>query len=201
MNIIFFTDSNLVVITQIIYSILLQIIFHKNEGDDIINHMKRDGALLIFVMVLSLCLCVAVSAHPGHGTPIEEPSDSGTGSTDIGTTDTGSTGSTTTGTSSRGSSGSSPASTSSGYTARSSSSTSGAQSDETTANPTGSTENTATQTGNSPEYVTDTGSSSNSPGGPIAMIGLMVVIGLIAMSFPYKEGGAIRNLQLSLFGR
>ena len=33
------------------------------------------------------------------------------------------------------------------------------------------------------------------------MIGLMVVIGLIVMSFPYKEGGAIRNLQLSLFGR
>lgn len=176
-----------IVITQIIYSILLQILFHKNEGDDVIKYMKRDGALLIFVMVLSLCFCGVVSAHPGHGTPIEEPSDPGTGSTDTGTTDTGSTGSTTTSTSSSGSSGSSPDSTSSGYTARSSSSTSGAQSDETTANPAGSTENTATQTGNSPEYVTDTGSSNNSSGGPIAMIGLMVVIGLITMSFPYKK--------------
>ncbi|OPX59712.1 MAG: hypothetical protein A4E25_01199 [Methanobacterium sp. PtaB.Bin024] len=169
--------------------------------------MKINGIFLIFVMILSLCCCGAVSAHPGHGTPVEEPSETETGDTDTGTTDTGSTGSTSTGTSSSAYSGSSQASTSSGYTSTSSGSDysgSGAtQSDQTgtTDSQTENTDNNGTTTVNNPEEVTGTSGSSNSPGGPIAIIGLMTVIGLIAMSFPYKEGGTLRNLQVSLFGR
>lgn len=152
--------------------------------------MKRDGILLIFIIILVLSLCGVATAHPGHGTPIEEPSDPGTG------TDPSSSGTT--------SSGSSQSSSSSGSTStssRSSDSKAGVtQSDETGTVDT-QTDATANQAGNSPEETYETSGSSNSAGGPVAMIGLMVVIGLIAMSFPYKEGGTLRNIQMSLFSR
>jgi len=32
------------------------------------------------------------------------------------------------------------------------------------------------------------------------MIGLIVVVGLIAMYFPYKKGGTLSKLQMRLFG-
>ncbi len=149
------------------------------------------------MIFLSVCLCGAVSAHPGHGTPIEEPSDPGTG----GGTDSGSSGST--------SSGSSQASSSSGYTSSRSGSyyydhdsTFGVtQSGVTGTTETQTTDVVATQNENAPEEVFDTSETSDSAGGPVAMIGLMIIIGLIAMSFPYKEGGTLRKLQLSIYGR
>ena len=144
-------------------------------------------------MILSLSLCGAIAAHPGHGTPIEEPSDPGTG--DDTNTDSGSTGS---------SSADSQTSTTSGYTSSgyyySSSSNGESQSDQTGAVDTPTTDNTATQTGNAPEEVFQGSGSGNSAGGPVAMIGLMVFVGLIAMSFPYKEGGTLSKLQMSIFG-
>lgn len=164
------------------------------NGDDPIRHLNRDGFLLIFVMILSLSLCGTVAAHPGHGTPIEEPSDPGTGEG----TDSGSSGST--------SSGSSQASSYSGYTSSQGSNyydpTSGVtQTGETGTTETQTTDEAATENENAPEEVFDTSEASDSAGGPVAMIGLMVVIGLITMSFPYKEGGVLRNLQIRLFGR
>jgi cobalamin biosynthesis Mg chelatase CobN len=153
--------------------------------------MRIDGILLIFIIISSLSLCGAATAHPGHGTPIEEPSDPDT------STDPGSSGTT--------SSGSSQSSSSSGSTStssRSSDSTAGVtQSDETGTVDTQTTDTTAAQTGNSPEKTYETSGSSNSAGGPVAMIGLMVVIGLIAMSFPYNEGGTLRSIQMSFFSR
>ena len=155
--------------------------------------MRIDGILLIFIIISALSLCGAATAHPGHGTPIEEPSDPGTGTG----TDPGSSGTT--------SSGSSQSSSSSGSTStssRSSDSTAGVtQSDETGTVDTQTTDTTTAQTGNSPEKTYETSGSSNSAGGPVAMIGLMVVIGLIAMSFPYNEGGTLRSIQLSFFSR
>ena len=61
--------------------------------------IKKEGILLILLIAITFCFCGAVTAHPGHGTPIEVPTDPGTGAgTDTGTTDTGSTGSTSSGT-------------------------------------------------------------------------------------------------------
>lgn len=178
--------------TNIIYTITT-IFLHTDEGDDVIKIMKREFILILGVFLLSMAFCGAVAAHPGHGTPIEEPSDP--------ETDPGSGGSS--------SSGSSQASSSPSYTSSSSGSyyydydsTSGVtQSDDTGTTDTPTTDNTATQNENAPEEVFDTSEASDSAAGPVAMIGLMVVIGLIAMSFPYKEGGTLRNLQMSLFNR
>ena len=167
----------------------------------LIKHRKREGALLILMIAIALTAFGAVTAHPGHGTPIEEPSDPGTGSsTDTGTTSTGSTSSSgTTSTSSSSSSGSTSYSSSS---KSSGSSNEGTGTEQTTTDtPTTNNNATTASSTNGPEEVTgNTGSSTSSPGGPIAMIGLMVVVGLIAMSFPYKEGGTLGKLQMRLFG-
>lgn len=164
-----------------------------------IKIFKREVILMLGIMVLALAFCGAVAAHPGHGIPIEEPSDPGTGgSTDPGTSGTGTTGSSGT------SSSSSSASTSSGSSYSGYGTTNGGtQSAQTGTTDTQTTaaDNTGTQTtGSTPEAVSDYSALSNSPGGPAALIGLMVVIGLIAMSFPYKEGGNFNRLQVRLFG-
>jgi len=163
-----------------------------------IKNVKKEVILLIWMMIISLIVCGAVTAHPGHGTPIEEPSDPGTGDgTSTGTIDTGSTSTaTSSGTSS------STASTSSRSTSSSatkSSSTSGGT-DQTAADTQTATD--AKASSSVPEEVIEnTESSMDLVGGPIAMIGLMVVVGLIAMSFPYQEGGNLSKLQMRLFGR
>jgi Predicted solute binding protein len=167
----------------------------------LIKHKKREGVLLILMITLAITACGAVTAHPGHGTPIEEPSDPGTGSsTDTGTTSTGTTSSS--GTTSASSSSGSGSTSYSSSSKSSGSSNGGTGTEQTTTTDTPTTNNNATTTSTSgPEEVTgNTGSSTNSPGGPIAMIGLMVVVGLIAMSFPYNEGGALGRLQMRLFG-
>lgn len=151
-----------------------------------------------------MVICGAVAAHPGHGIPDEEPSDPGTG----GGTDPG--GSTGSGSSGSTSSGGSTGSGSSGSTSSSSSSyyhgydtTSGV----TQSNDAGSTETQTSneaatqQDANAPEEFFDTSESGFSESGPVAMVGLIVLFGLIAMSFPYNEGGTLRNLQIRLFGR
>ena len=167
-----------------------------------IKHLKKEGILLILMMAIALTAFGAVYAHPGHGTPIEEPTDPGTGDgTDTGTTDTGSSD-----TSGSSQSSSSSGSTSSGSTSTSSglksSTTGGTGSDQTaTDTPTTDTSNATTTSASGPEEVTGNTVSTNSPGGPVAMIGLMIVVGLIAMSFPYKEGSTLSKLQMSLFGR
>jgi len=164
-----------------------------------IKPKKRDVVLFILVISISLMACEAVVAHPGHGTPIEEPSDPGTGDDPgTGVMDTGSTST----------SGSSEASTSSASTSSRSTSSSDAKSSSST---TGGTDQTGTDTQTSndgvsslsvpEEVIENTESSMDSVGGPIAMIGLMVVVGLILMSFPYKEGSTLNKLQISLFGR
>lgn len=160
-----------------------------------IKHVKKEVILLI--LIISLIVCGAVTAHPGHGTPIEEPSDPGTGDgTSTGTIDTGSTSTaTSSGTSS------STASTSSRSTSSSatkSSSTSGGT-DQTAADTQTATD--AKASSSAPEEVIENTGLMDSAGGPIAMIGLMVVVGLIAMSFPYQEGGNLSKLQMRLFGR
>ena len=193
----FLTDfRNNSINTNIIYNITT-IFLHKYGGDDVIKLLKRESILMAGVMVLALAFCGAVAAHPGHGTPIEEPSDPGTGSgTDTGSTETGTTGSSGTGTTS-----SASASTGSGYSGYVNT-YGGSQSAQTGTTDTqaNAADNTGTQTtGNSPEAVIDYSSLSDSPGGPAALIGLMVVIGLIAMSFPYKEGGYLNRLQVRLF--
>lgn len=161
-----------------------------------IKHVKKEVILLILMMIISLIVCGAVTAHPGHGTPIEEPSDPGIGDdTGTGVTDTGSTST----------SGSSEVSTS---TSSRSTSSSDAKSSSST---TGGTDETGTDTQTSndgtalwsvpEEVIENTESSMDSVGGPIAMIGLMVVVGLIFMSFPYKKGSTLNRLQINLFGR
>jgi len=152
--------------------------------------MEREGILLIFVMVFALTLSCAVTAHPGHGTPEEVPSDPGTGgTTGNGSTDTGSPGTgSNSGSTNSGSTGT--GSTDSGSTS-SGSASDGTQSTqtETSNSQTTATDNNGTQTtGSTPEEVTETsGFSNTSPGGPAALIGLMVVIGLVAMAFPTKK--------------
>lgn len=161
-------------------------------------------------MLSALAICGTVIAHPGHGTPIEEPSDPGTGSANTGgsssgassaNTDSSSTGSSNTGSS--GHSGSSQSSSSSGSASNNPGSTSGGQSDQPVA---GSQADSSDNTGLSGYQGTSTGSvdiygsASNVSGGPVAMIGLIVVVGLIAMYFPYKKGGTLSKLQMRLFG-
>ncbi|MDY9923324.1 hypothetical protein [Methanobacterium sp.] len=168
----------------------------------LIKLMKKDGIILILMIAVSLTLCGVVTAHPGHGIPIEETNDPGTGDgTDTGTTDVGSSD-----TSGSSQSSSSSGSTSSGSTSTSSgsksSTTGGTGSDQTaTDTPTTDNSNATTTSASGPEEVTGNTVSTNSPGGPVAMIGLMIVVGLIAMSFPYKEGSTLSKLQMSLFGR
>lgn len=112
--------------------------------------MKREGILLIFVVVTALPLCGAVAAHPGHGTPIVEPSDPGTVSPG-----------TSTGTGS--SSGSSQSSSSSGSTSKPANSTEAGQSGQggTTVGQTGSTDNTAGEEVGSTEAADTTGQSGS----------------------------------------
>lgn len=130
---------------------------------------------MTFVLIFALIFAVTVTAHPGHGTPEIIESDPGTGST----TDTG--GSTYTG-------GSDSGGTSSASSAQSSTTVSqtGGGSD-TGAQSTGSTNN---QVATSSTPIT----SYSSPGGPAALVGLMVVLSLIAFSFPFKNS-SLRRFQ------
>jgi cobalamin biosynthesis Mg chelatase CobN len=59
--------------TNHIYHITNSVITVKGEG--VIKTMKTEATVLIFVLVLALTLAGVVSAHPGHGTPIEVPSE------------------------------------------------------------------------------------------------------------------------------
>ena len=175
-----------------------------NNGDDIIIKVKGECILLILLISIGFSFCGAVTAHPGHGTPIEVPTDTGTDDT-ADTTVTDSSVSTSGSSQSSSSSGStSSGSTSTGSSSKPSSSTTGGTSSDQTTTDTQTTDNsnaTTTSTSGPEEVNGNTGSSTNSPGGPIAMIGLMVVIGLIGMSFPYKKDGTLGKLQMSLFGR
>lgn len=162
-----------------------------------IKHVKKEVILLVLIMTISLIVCGAVTAHPGHGTPIEEPSDPGIGDDPgTGVTYTGSTSS----------SGSSGASTSSVSTSSRSTSSRDAKSSNSITVGTETGTDTQTRTDGIslrvPEEVNEnTESSIDSVGGPIAMIGLMVVFGLIFMSFPYKKGSTLNKLQINLFER
>lgn len=165
--------------------------------------IKNYVVLLIFLTVFFVTLSSA-AAHPGHGTPIEEPSDPGSGDSP----GTGSSsGSTTGGSTSSGSTSANSASSSSGTT-KSSGAYSGTQSAQTGTSDSQTTESQAEGTdnnqnqasGTSTEEVIEYNGFSTSPGGPTAMIGLFVVIGLIFMAFPYKEGGFLSQFQNRLFG-
>lgn len=168
-------------------------------------------------MASAITLCGVAVAHPGHGAPIEEaPLEPDTGETDTGTgsTGTGSTGDVSTDTSSSTHSGSSSSSSSPDSASMSTSdSRRGVQSDGSSTGGSqveGSTGEKETagvvdSSINLERVFSDVSSTSQStgnyPGGPVAMIGLMVVTSLIAMSFPYKEGGILSNLQIRLFGQ
>lgn len=167
-----------------------------------IKNRKRGGILLIFIIISALTMCNAVMAHPGHGTPIVEPSDPGTSNSNTGSSSSGKSN-----TGSSGSTGSSQISTSSSSASNNPSSTSGGtqshQTDVTDSQP-DSLDNTGIDVSGSQGASTGSvdiyGSPSNAIGGPAAMIGLIVVVGLVAMSFPYKKGGLLRNLQIQFFG-
>lgn len=130
---------------------------------------------MTFVLIFALIFAVTVTAHPGHGTPEIIESDPGTGST----TDTG--GSTYTG-------GSDTSGTSSSQSSATSSQTGGGS--DTGAQSTGSTTNNQVATSSTP--IT----SYSSPGGPAALVGLMVILSLIAFSFPFKNS-SLRRFQES----
>lgn len=131
---------------------------------------------MTFVLIFALIFAVTVTAHPGHGTPEIIESDPGTGST----TDTG--GSTYTG----GSDSGGTSSASSSQSSATSSQTGGGS--DTGAQSTGSTSNNQVATSSTP--IT----SYSSPGGPAALVGLMVVLSLIAFSFPFKNS-SLRRFQ------
>lgn len=159
------------------------------------KHMKGKGFFLIIIMFLGLTCTAAVTAHPGHGTPIEEPSDTDT-------TDTSSISSTSSG-STTSSSTSSSSSSSGGHSTNYNSINEEDQSSQTgkSNNYMNMDNNVSSSADNGPEELSDNFEAHNvSPGGPVAMMGLMVFIGLIAMAFPYKEGGAIHKIQEGLFG-
>jgi len=137
------------------------------------KNIKIKGTLLTFVLIFALIFAVSVTAHPGHGTPEIIDSEPGTGSS---TTDT--SGSTYTGGSD---SGSSSVQSSTSVSQSEGSSNSGTQSTSTTS---------------SDQVVTSSTSvtSYSSPGGPAALVGLMMVLSLIAFSFPFKNTN-LRRLQ------
>lgn len=153
-----------------------------------IKDMKREGILLIFVVVFVITFCSTVTAHPGHGVPEEVPSDPGTGSTDTTITGTVSPTTTSTATGTR-----SPKSTQTGY-----STTNNFQSFSTASqNEVG----TPPAADNSKVEVSEVNSdaSTNSPGGPAALVGLIIVFGLIIYSFPFK--GVLGRFQEVFVGK
>lgn len=184
-----------IVITQILYIILLQLFQQLVQEMMFIKIKEKKVILLLGVFLFAIAFCGPIAAHPGHGeVQEEEPSTNPSGGKQSGSTG-----------SSSGSSQSS-SSASNGHSSYYPDSTSRVtQSDGAAATETQTADQTATQNENAPENtleeVSDTSQSNDIAGGPVAMIGLMVVIGLIAMSFPYTEGGTLYNLQIRLFGR
>ena len=160
-----------------------------------IKIMEKKIVIILGVFLLAIAFSGPIVAHPGHGEVIEEePSPSGG-------THSGSSGSSSTSSHSSSSSGYTSNSRTSYYHDTSSGVTQSNEARTTQAQTTDPTVPTATQNEYAPEEVSDTSGSNDSASGPIAMIGLMVVIGLIAMSFPYTEGGTLHNLQIRLLGR
>jgi len=191
-------DLNLqfIVITQILYMVLL-IIFPINEGDDNLKHIKVRVILWLTLMVLVMAGLTAVIAHPGHGTPIEEPSNTETSETGA-TTDSDTT--------------SLPSSSTTSTSANSRSGSTGSLS--TNYNPTKDNAQSKEGTGetnmdtnisysaSTPEEFTDNiGSDGSSAAAPVAMMGLMVFIGLIAMAFPYQKSNHSGRVLRTIFGR
>jgi hypothetical protein len=186
-----------IVITQILYMVLL-IIFPINEGDDNLKHMKVGVILGLTIMILVMAGLTAVTAHPGHGTPIEEPSNTEISETGTTTTDSDSTSlpsSSTTSTSANSRSGST-GSLSTNYNPTKDN----AQSKEGTAET--STDNTISYSENTPEKFTDyVGSEGLSAAAPVAMMGLIVFIGLVAMAFPYQKSNHSVRVLRTIFGK
>jgi hypothetical protein len=186
-----------IVITQILYMVLL-IILPINEGDDNLKQMKVGVVLWLSLMILAMTGLTVVTAHPGHGTPIEEPSNTGTSETGTTMTDSDSTSlpsSSTTSTSANSRSGST-GSLSTNYNPAKDNT----QSKEGTAET--STDNTISYSENTPEKFTDyVGSDGLSAAAPVALMGLIVFIGLVAMAFPYQKSNHSVRVLRTIFGK
>lgn len=162
-----------------------------------IKNWKGKGILLVFILISALTMCSVVTAHPGHGTYIVEPSNTGGSSPSPGGSSSSSSSS-----GSSGYHGSSSSSGSSGSTSNPGTSSGGAQPQPTGAvdGQTDSSDNTETGTDVTGATETSTGSvDGNASGAMAAVIGLILVIGLIIMYFPYK-GGTLSKLQARFFG-
>ncbi|WP_292614296.1 hypothetical protein [Methanobacterium sp. BAmetb5] len=162
------------------------------------KHMKVGVILGLTIMILVMAGLTAVTAHPGHGTPIEEPSNTEISETGTTTTDSDSTSlpsSSTTSTSANSRSGST-GSLSTNYNPTKDN----AQSKEGTAET--STDNTISYSENTPEKFTDyVGSEGLSAAAPVAMMGLIVFIGLVAMAFPYQKSNHSVRVLRTIFGK
>ncbi len=184
-----------IVITQILYMVLL-IIFPINEGDDNLKHMKVGVILGLTIMILVMAGLTAVTAHPGHGTPIEEPSNTEISETGTTTTDSDST--------------SLPSSSTTSTSANSRSGSTGSLSNYNPTKDTQSKEGTGetnmdtniSYSASTPEKFTDyVGSEGLSAAAPVAMMGLIVFIGLVAMAFPYQKSNHSVRVLRTIFGK
>ena len=182
-------------------------------GESSMENMKKE-VLIIVLMVFALVFAGAVSAHPGHGTPQVVTSDDTASSSQSTSSPTQSTTSSTsqssTTSSSSSSQSSSPSQSSSSSQSSSGSSVTGTSSASNGVNSAQSGTSATNWGGKAQdaENVSTTqnglektlGISYNSPGGPAALVGLMIISGLIAFNFPFK-GGFLASLQENIFKR
>lgn len=152
--------------------------------------------MLVLLVSLAFIFAGAVAAHTGppghtHGTDevvVEADPSTGTGST---------------GTSGSSSSSQTSSGSSTGGSSSSGSSAGESQSDQTgtiEGQTTGDDNNTNATASSESDQETTTGSGSSN-WTIVAIVGLIAVIGLVVLAFPFKKGGAISNFRSRLLGR